>query len=113
MHDKPGASVSGSDPAVMQVDGAAGDSQPQPDAAAGPAAVAFDPEERLENRSEQVVRHAGPTIAHADRRHVSDQFQADLDRGLLRGVADGVAQHVLDGPPQELWLAMHGAGLRS
>ena len=64
----PGSSVLCGDFTSMQVDGAAGDGQPQPDAAAGPAAIAFDANKWLENRSEQVVRHAGPMIAHADRR---------------------------------------------
>ena len=38
------------DPALVQLHGTPGDGQAQADAAAGPAAVALDPEERLEDR---------------------------------------------------------------
>ena len=83
----------------MQLDGAARDGQAQPDAAADPAAIAFHPNKWLENGSQQVVRHAGSTITHADCGCVTDPLQAKLDRGTLRGVADRVSNDILDGPP--------------
>ena len=60
LHEQPGAGVLRGDRAPMQVDGAPGDGQPQPDAAAGSAAIAFDPDERLEDRARagRLVRRA-------------------------------------------------------
>jgi len=96
INDKTGAIVVGRDLAAVQFDGAAGDGQTQPDAATGPATVALDAEERLENGPEHVVRHAGALITHADFRHVPTQFQRDRDRGSQGSVADGVAHPCAD-----------------
>ena len=55
-HAEPGPRVLGLDPASVEVDGPPGDGEAQADASAGPAPVALDAEEGLEDRSQGVVR---------------------------------------------------------
>ena len=55
----------------MQIDGAAGNGQSQPDPAAGTAAIAFDSEKRLEDRAQELIRHARAAVAHGDRGHLA------------------------------------------
>src|SRR4051794_20803457 len=90
-----GVHVAGADDALVQADGALGDRQAQPDAAARPGPVVADAEEGAEDVVERLLRDARPAVPHGDRRGVRRQRQADLDGRPLGREVDRVAEHVL------------------
>ena len=84
-----------------------GDGQAQPDAAAGSAAVFFDPVEGLEDFGERVGRHAGAVVTKGDDGAAVFGRQLDVDGTTLGRMPDGVAKHVIAGTPQKLVIAGH------
>ncbi len=109
--EQAGGRVACDDSSLVEVDGPPRDGQAESDAATGAAAVALDAEERLEDRPQQIVRHAGPMISHQNRSPIALFFQPDLDLCSLRCVSNGVAHHVFDRAAKEFWFSADAQGL--
>ena len=103
--DEPGVGVEGGDVSLVELDGATGDGEAEPNAAARAAAVPLDAEERLEDVAEGLARHARPVVADGELRPVAMTGELDLDDAVLRRVPDGIAQDVLAGAAEQLAVA--------
>src|ERR1700690_1301455 len=108
LHDQAGVGVVRFDAALVEVDGATGDGQAQTDSAAGAVAVRVDAVEGVEDVREVLLGNAGAVIADPYAGAGASVFEPDLDRAALRGMADGVAHHVLDRPSHQLGIALDG-----
>src|SRR4051812_29240475 len=83
-----------------------GDGQPQADPAALPASVPLDPEERLEEGGQRILRDTRAEVPHRDPSPLVARREGHHNRRPRRGVANGVTDDVLEGPPQQLRVSL-------
>src|SRR5215475_7083026 len=92
-----GLGIAGADIAVVELDGAARDRETETDSAAGAIAVGLHAIEGIEKAGQGLRRDAGAAIADIDDDATVGAGELDLDGSFTRGVADRVADDVLDG----------------
>ena len=70
----------------------------------------FDSEEGIEDSGEHVFGNAWSAVADGNVSGVEVVVEVDVDGGLMRGVANRIAQHILDGAAQQLAIAENLSG---
>ena len=88
----------------MDLDGAAGDSETETGATGQSLTGIGNPRKGLEERAEVFLGYAGTVVSNSDLRSFLTAAQNYLYRGLLGGVANAVAKHVIESTPDQGWI---------
>src|SRR5690349_1704584 len=99
--------VAGGNPSSMDLNRPFGDGEAESDAACGAVAIRADAVKGIENPGEAFFRHARSAVADCNCSVGTRAFQFHVDGSSGRCVADGVANHVLDGAAQQFRVPFH------
>jgi len=89
----------------VQLHGALGYGEAKAHASTVPIPVRSNAVERVEDACESFFRHAGAKVTDSNYRLIGRVIHGDLHRGSGRAVADGIADDVLHGAPQQFCVA--------
>src|SRR5271154_1699108 len=94
----------------MHLDGSLCDRQSDSGSSAQCITRLFDSKEGIEDSGEHVFGDARSAVADGNVSSIEVVVEVDVNGGLLRGVANRIAQHILDGAAQQLAVAENLSG---
>ena len=95
---------------MVDGDGALGDSEPETDAAGGCVARTIHAKERLKDFGEGVFGDARAEVADRDMGAAVLRLGCDIDHGVRRRVADGVADDIFKRAAEQFAISGDGGG---